>query len=202
MDVQKIWDYVKKNRDNVILGVVALAVVVGAGIYYLNQNRKKAEDVQVLYIRAMMGDPGALTLLRKLVTAYPKTFWGRMAAMDLMLAELFQGKEKSAADYVKFLRDSKNPIVKSAYHSYAASFKLSAGSVSEGVKLLKGGEGLTDYRTFRDYFRFRRAKVLYSEGKYGEARKLLKEIAEDYDSPYREDAQALLRKVKLLSEVK
>ena len=192
----------KENRDNVILGIVALVIVVGAGIYYLNQNRRKSEDVQVLYIRAMMGDPGALNLLRRLVTTSPNTLWGRMAALDLMLADLFQGKERSASDYVKFLKGSKNPIIKSAYHSYAASFKLSAGNVEQGLNLLKGGEGLTDYGTFRDYFRIRRASVLFSEGKYEEARKLLEEIARNYDSPYREDAQALLRKVKLLSEVR
>ena len=192
----------KENRDNVILGLVALVLVVGAGIYYLNQNRRKAEDVQVLYIRAMMGDPGALNLLRKLVTTSPNTLWGRMAALDLMLAELFQGKEKSAADYVKFLKGSKNPIIKSAYNSYGATFKLSAGSVEDGLNLLREGEGLTDYRTFRDYFRFRRAGVLFNEGKYKEARRILEEIARDYDSPYREDAEALLRKAKLLSEVR
>ncbi len=192
----------KEKRDNVILGVVALVFVLGVGIYYLKQNWKKSEDVQVLYIRAMMGDPGALNLLRKLVTTYPNTLWGRMAALDLMLADLFQGKERSAADYVKFLRGSKNPIIKSAYHSYGASFKLSAGSVEEGLELLKGGEGTTDYRTFKDYFRIRRAEVLFAEGKYKEARKLLEEIARNYDSPYREDAEALLRKVRLLSEVR
>jgi len=200
MDIQRILQYVRENRDNVILGAVVLVVVVGGGIYYLNQNRKKAEDVQVLYVRAMMGDPGALNLLKKLVTDYPNTLWGKMAAVDLMLADLFQGREKSASGYVKFLKDSKNPILKSTYYSHGASFKLSAGNVQDGLRMLGEGEGSTDYVTFRDYFRFRKATILYTEGRYEEARKLLKEIANNYDSPYREDARALLRKVKLLSE--
>jgi len=194
--------YVKENRDNVILGAAILLLLIGGGIYYLNQNRKKQQDVQVLYIRAMMGDPNALNLLKTLVSSSPKTFWGRMAALDLMLAELFQGKEKSAAGYVKFLKDAKNPILKGAYYSYGASFKMSAGSVDDGVRMLKDGEGTTEYITVKDYFRVRRAQVLLNEGRYDEAYGILKDVAENYDSPYREDAEALLRRAKLLKGVK
>lgn len=173
-------------------------MAVGFGVYRFNQSRKAAGDVQLKYIRAISGDPAAGALMADLASNHSNTIWGRFAALDMMLVDLIQGKREKAEDMLKALEGAKNEIVKSVYHSYASTFKLDRGDVEGGLEELNRGAKATGYRTFRDMFMYRKALVLYLEGEYEKAGEILKGMSEDYESSYREDAEALLRKVNLL----
>ncbi|NPB04475.1 MAG: hypothetical protein GXO39_08725 [Thermotogae bacterium] len=205
MDVQRVWAWIEKNRSNVVFGGAVLAIIISGILYHfysvIQDSRSKEEEVQILYIRAMIGDPYALNRLKDLVASNPNTFWGKMAALDLMFYNLFQGKEKSAAGYIRFLEKAKNRLLKSAYYSHASSFKLNADNPQEALDLLREGERGSAYRSLKDYFLYRRAEVLFNEGRLKNAEELLRSLTDDYDSAYREDAQALLRKVELLKGV-
>jgi predicted negative regulator of RcsB-dependent stress response len=186
--MERILEALKKNRENAIWGAVALAVVIGGGIYYWwNTNKTKMEKGEIGYLRAMLMNLMDERSLEEVARSSKGTIWGDMALLDLANSYYLKGDVKKALEYVREVSGKNFALsVAKAIYTYA---------LNNDINELKKDFSL-DYPSISQYIKIKLAENLIEEGKFKEAKSILEPLAKDPFSPYNSKAMSLLRLVE------
>lgn len=186
--MERILEALKKNRENAIWGAVALAVVIGGGIYYWwNTNKTKMEKGEIGYLRAMLMNLRDERSLEEVARSSKGTIWGDMALLDLANSYYLKGDVKKALEYVREVSGKNFALsVAKAIYTYA---------LNNDINELKKDFSL-DYPSISQYIKIKLAENLIEEGKFKEAKSILEPLAKDPFSPYNSKAMSLLRLVE------
>jgi len=186
--MEKILEFIKKNRDNVVWGAVALVVLAGGGIYYWwNTNKMKMEKGEIEYLKAMLMNLRDENSLEEIARSSKGTVWGNMALLDLVNLYYVRGDVKKALEYAQDI-SKKNFALSTAKAVYLYALKNDLKELKENVSV--------EYPSISHYLKIKLAENLIENGNLREAENVLKPLAEDPFSPYNSKAMALLRLVK------
>lgn len=186
--MERILEALKKNRENAIWGAVALAVVIGGGIYYWwNTNKTRMEKGEIGYLRAMLMNLRDERSLEEVARSSKGTIWGDMALLDLANSYYVKGDVKKALEYVREV-SGKNFALSAAKAIYTYALKNDINELKKNFSL--------DYPSISQYIKIKLAENLIEEGKFKEAEDILEPLAKDSFSPYNSKAMSLLRLVE------
>jgi predicted negative regulator of RcsB-dependent stress response len=186
--MERILETLKRNRENAIWGAVALAVVIGGGIYYWwNTNKTKMEKGEIGYLSAILMNLRDERSLEEVARSSKGTIWGDMALLDLANSYYVKGDVKKALEYVREV-SGKNFALSVAKAIYTYALKNDINELKRNFSL--------DYPSISQYIKIKLAENLIEEGKFKEAKSILEPLAKDPFSPYNSKAMSLLRLVE------
>lgn len=195
ISVEKLVKYIKENRDNVLWGaLIVMAVIVGGVWYWINTNKTKNERGEIRYLQAIFTGMQNENILLAVLRDSKGTIWADMAASDLVGGYYIKGDLKRAIEYLDGM-SKKNPFMKAFYYSYMSAIHYDGKEKEKSLDMLRKVVNMSEFKTFRDFFKIRLAERLIENGKYKEAYDILNSLSRDPFSPYNGKARSLLKVV-------
>ncbi|MBM4193255.1 MAG: tetratricopeptide repeat protein [Gemmatimonadetes bacterium] len=200
LTLESLRDWVSRNR-NVVIGVSSgLVVLIGAGMFWKQSNRLKADRAESAFMTAQnafySGNPAlAKTDLEKLVDRYPGTPGAIQAR--LLLAQIHYGDGKFE-DGIKVL-SAANP---SERHFKAAVQEMLAAGYADSKQPAKAAEHYVaaaeaaPFDADKHVFRADAARMYMAAGDTSAARKIWEPMAADSESPLQNEAKVRLGELR------
>ncbi len=165
---------------------------------WVNTNKTRRERGELGYLQAMISGLGDKTLLKMVVTNSKGTIWGDMAAVDLAGMYYLSGDLKEAQKYLMEVSSKEFPI-RTIYYSYMYSIKNDLKQ-KDALDMLGKASSSSKFKSIRHFFKLKLAERLITDGKFSEAKNILKEISDDPFSPYKAHAENLLKVVNAFAK--
>lgn len=185
--------FVVKYKQQLIMGLVALVVVVGGTIAYIfGYSKPREEKAQELlgvvmqkyvmaqdYEKALKGEGSTIGLV-KIANDYSSTDAGNLAAYQAGLCYYETGKTEEAIKFLeKFDTKSDNTISAQALYALANCY-ANAGKPDQAVETFKKAAKATEIPALCAEYLFEAGQILESQKKNDEALALYQQIKKDY----------------------
>jgi predicted negative regulator of RcsB-dependent stress response len=195
---ESAFDWAQSHVREVVIGVIAIATLVGGGWLYLRSREMRAERAEKAYYEAQQalasGNTGlARTELQKVQTRYDGTTAAQQAT--IVLAQLLYD-EKKYADGIKHLEAaaderSAEPF-RSAIYGLIGAGHEEQDKFGDAAKAYERAAAAAEFENDRNQMKASAARAYMRANQNDAARRLWTELSQDQTSPFSGEARVRL----------
>ncbi|HDM89820.1 MAG TPA: tetratricopeptide repeat protein [candidate division WOR-3 bacterium] len=202
--ITKVMNYVVRNREKVLWGVVIIIAAFVAGYFFFSSGSGAPPQVKLSYIQAvslyMSGDTtNSVEIFRNLAQTASSKIEGKRSLYYLGDFYLRQGNiEEAERYYQRFLKSKPHdPLLESGAYAALGSIALSKGDPQKALQDYLRAEELAPFESQKALYLYKAALAAEAAGDYKKALDFLEEFEQKYkDHPLYGDVRGEMKFIK------